>query len=86
MFSKSKINEPSAKPDNKSVETASPINKPAAEFKPAAPKAKPPASILSADLQVTGNMKTTGDIQVEGRVEGGIGVRLSTIGEVTMDA
>ena len=38
----------------------------------AAPKAKPPASVLSSDLTVTGNLKTTGDIQVEGTVEGDI--------------
>ena len=51
------------------------------EFKASAPKAKPPASLLSADLHVTGNMKTTGDIQVEGTVEGDIRAHLLTIGE-----
>ena len=39
-----------------------------ADPKPAAPKAKPPASVLSSDLVVVGNLKTTGDIQVEGTV------------------
>ena len=82
MFSKSKINDPSAKPDAAAAEKpAAPINKPAAEFKPAAPKAKPPASVLSSDLHVTGNLKTTGDIQVEGRVDGDIRAHLLTIGE-----
>jgi len=82
MFSKSKINNPSeAKTDNKEVAPAAPIGKPAAEFKPAAPKAKPPASILSSDLLITGNLKTTGDIQVEGRVDGDIRAHLLTIGE-----
>ena len=66
MFSKSKINNPITKPDTAAAASAAPINKPAAEFKPAAPKAKPPASILSSDLQIMGNLKTTGDIQVEG--------------------
>lgn len=77
MFSKSKINEPAEKP----VPAAAPISKPASEFKPTPPKAKPPASILSTDLQVTGNMRTTGDIQVEGRVDGDIRAHLLTIGE-----
>ncbi|MFV0333796.1 MAG: polymer-forming cytoskeletal protein, partial [Tropicimonas sp.] len=45
------------------------------------PKAKPPASILSSDLTVTGNLKTTGDIQVEGTVEGDSRAHLLTIGE-----
>jgi len=48
---------------------------------PSAPKAKPPASVLSPDLHVTGNIKTTGDIQVEGTVEGDIRAHLLTIGE-----
>ena len=81
MFSKSKINNPITKPDTAAAASAAPINKPAAEFKPAAPKAKPPASILSSDLQITGNLKTTGDIQVEGRVDGDIRAHLLTIGE-----
>ena len=81
MFSKSKINDPITKPDTAADASAAPINKPAAEFKPAAPKAKPPASILSSDLQITGNLKTLGDIQVEGRVDGNISAHLLTIGE-----
>jgi cytoskeletal protein CcmA (bactofilin family) len=81
MFSKSKINNPITKPDTAADASAAPINKPAAEFKPAAPKAKPPASILSSDLQITGNLKTLGDIQVEGRVDGNISAHLLTIGE-----
>ena len=81
MFSKTKINDPSAKPDTAAAASAAPINKPAAEFKPAAPKAKPPASILSSDLHITGNLKTTGDIQVEGCVDGDIRAHLLTVGE-----
>lgn len=74
MFSKCKMNNPTPKPGNKEVAPEAPISKPAAEFKPAAPKAKPPASILSSDLLITGNLKTTGDIQVEGRIDGDIRV------------
>jgi cytoskeletal protein CcmA (bactofilin family) len=88
MFSKSKINDPApsadaqkpALPSSSSATGQPPAAKPN-EFKASAPKAKPPASVLSADLHVTGNMKTTGDIQVEGTVEGDIRAHLLTIGE-----
>ena len=46
-----------------------------------APKAKPPASVLSADLTIVGNIKTTGDINIEGTVEGDIRAHLLTVGE-----
>jgi cytoskeletal protein CcmA (bactofilin family) len=86
MFSKSKINEPGPKaPDAPKTDAAdkAPAT-PAAprdEFKASAPKAKPPASTLSPDLHITGNVKTTGDINVEGTVEGDIRAHLLTIGE-----
>ena len=87
MFSKSKINEPAQKsaetkpaaPDTRQSQ-AQPDSG-AGEFKTQAPKAKPPASVLSSDLVVTGNLKTTGDIQVEGTIEGDIRAHLLTIGE-----
>ncbi len=84
MFSKSKTNEPAPK----ATEAAKPAA-PTAQATPApteqktntTPKPKPPASVLSSDLHITGNLKTTGDIQVEGTVEGDIRAHLLTIGE-----
>jgi len=88
MFSKSKINEPAPKADD-AAKTPAPASKPdtprgessGTEFKATSPKAQPPASVLSSDLHVSGNLKTTSDIQVEGTVEGDIRAHLLTIGE-----
>jgi cytoskeletal protein CcmA (bactofilin family) len=84
MFSKSRINEPAAKPaeteKSKAAETPA-VTKPSMEFTPSAPKGKVSASVLSADLTVVGNLRTTGDIQVEGTVEGDIRAHLLTVGE-----
>jgi cytoskeletal protein CcmA (bactofilin family) len=83
MFSKSKINEPAPKP----AETPAPVTGTgvavgtAPDYRAAPPKAKPPASVLSADLHIKGNLKTTGDIQIEGQVDGDIRAHLLTIGE-----
>lgn len=87
MFSKSKINEPGPKAPEAPVSTAMPAAAPAApapaaaDYRPAAPKAKPPASILSSDLQIQGNVRTTGDIQIEGQIEGDIRAHMLTVGE-----
>lgn len=87
MFSKSRINEPGPKNEDaaeKSAaggDTAETPSKSAPEFKPSSPKAKPPASTLSSDLLITGNVKTTGDINIEGQIEGDIRAHLLTIGE-----
>lgn len=89
MFSKSKINEPgpkAAEPTPSSA-TASSMPSPSsssslgADFKSSALKPKPAPSVLSSDLLVKGNLKTTGDIQIEGTVEGDIRAHLLTIGE-----
>jgi len=82
MFSKSKINEPTAAGDAAPKPEAKQDPKP--EFKSsvsATPKAKPPASTLSADLKISGNIRTSGDINIEGEVEGDIRAHLLTVGE-----
>lgn len=85
MFSKSKTNEPGPKPADtaKPAVPAPPGGTPApsGDFKASTPKPKPPASLLSTDMHITGNLKTSGDIQVEGTVEGDIRAHLLTIGE-----
>ncbi|MDP2084598.1 MAG: polymer-forming cytoskeletal protein [Gemmobacter sp.] len=85
MFSKSRINEPGPKanePEKKTAEASAPVaGKPASDFSPPVPRGKPAASVLSSDLTVVGNLKTTGDIQVEGVVEGDIRAHLLTVGE-----
>lgn len=85
MFSKSRINEPGAKPtdDHAARTTPEPATPPRAssDFSASAPKAKPPASTLSADLTIVGNIKTTGDVQIEGNIEGDIRAHLLTVGE-----
>ncbi len=80
MFSKSKINEPGSKPtdDAQAAPKPAPVTP---DAKPGMSKPKPPASVLSSDLHITGNIKTTGDIQVEGTVDGDIRAHLLTVGE-----
>lgn len=84
MFSKSRINEPGPAKQPEGEKTKAPetaVSKPAMDFTPSAPKGKAAVSILSADLTVVGNLRTTGDIQVEGTVEGDIRAHLLTVGE-----
>ncbi|TCO69791.1 bactofilin family protein [Rhodovulum euryhalinum] len=84
MFSKSRINEPGPKagePEKGKTAEAG-IPRPGGDSPiPGAPRPKPPASMLSSDLVVTGNLKTTGDIQVEGTIDGDIQAHLLTVGE-----
>ena len=81
MFSKSRINEPGPKAEADKAKPEAPVSKPSMEFTPSAPKGKAVASVLSSDLTVVGNLRTTGDIQVEGTVEGDIRAHLLTVGE-----
>lgn len=86
MFSKSRINEPGPKQAGeaekpKMPEAAAKAPLPSSDKPAASAKPKPPASVLSSDLTVTGNLRTTGDIQVEGTVEGDIRAHLLTVGE-----
>ncbi len=81
MFSKSKINEPGPKTGAEAEKAEKKDEEAPTMSEPSTPKAKPPASVLSADLQITGNIKTTGDVNIEGNVEGDIRAHLLTVGE-----
>lgn len=83
MFSKSKINEPGPKADTAASSSAAPTPPKPAEMGAGAAAMKPKAapSILSSDLLVKGNLKSTGDIQIEGQVEGDVHAHLLTVGE-----
>ncbi|MGR3248111.1 MAG: bactofilin family protein [Paracoccus sp. (in: a-proteobacteria)] len=48
---------------------------------PSTPRQRTAPSVMSPDLTVVGNIKTQGDIQVEGTVEGDIRAHQLTIGE-----
>jgi len=87
MFSKSKINDPAPKPTMgddkpKPAAPAAPMSRaPGSDVPSAAPKPKPAPSTLSSDLMIKGNLKTTGDLQIEGMVDGDIRAHLLTVGE-----
>ena len=84
MFSKSKINDPTSSSD-----ASKGVSKPSAPAKSgtgtdspsfqAKPKASP--SLLSSDLTIKGNVLTSGDIQIEGTIEGDVRAHLLTVGE-----
>jgi cytoskeletal protein CcmA (bactofilin family) len=85
MFSKSKINEPAKKPvaPKPTMDRTASAGKPnvSGSPSPVTPKAKPPASLLSTDLHIKGNIKTSGDIQIEGEIVGDVRAHLLTVGE-----
>ncbi len=47
-------------------------------------KPKPSPSLLSSDLTIKGNVTTSGDIQIEGTIEGDVRATLLTVGETAM--
>ncbi|OSP56235.1 polymer-forming cytoskeletal protein [Pseudoruegeria sp. SK021] len=82
MFSKNRVNETPPKTvetDPQPAQVAASAGQSSAT-KPAM-KPKPAASVLSSDLTITGNIRTSGDIQVEGQIEGDIYAHLLTVGE-----
>ena len=84
MFSKSRPSEaPSETLPNPTSGSASP-----APFEPrpspapmTSPSPKPAPSVLASDLTILGNVRSSGDIQVEGVVEGDIRAQVLIVGE-----
>lgn len=85
MFSKSRINEPGPKQagegDAKATGSKPGANPPPPAQGATSGKPKPPTSSLSSDLVIKGNLKSTGDIMVEGTVEGDIRAHTLTVGQ-----
>ena len=94
MFSKSKINDPidHAKQDEmappSSMASQAPQSGPAIRSSSpgvgATRQPKPAPSIISSDLTITGNLETTGDMQIEGTIDGDIRSHLLTIGQTAL--
>ncbi len=57
-------------------EADAPAGGPAFQSKP-----KPSPSLLSSDLTIKGNVSSSGDIQIEGTIEGDVRAHLLTVGE-----
>jgi cytoskeletal protein CcmA (bactofilin family) len=89
MFSKTRVTENTRPQQSSGPQTppevdAAPTTTPERMFDAApaaAPRARTTPSVLSSDLTVVGNIKTQGDIQVEGTVEGDIRAHQLTVGE-----
>lgn len=84
MFSRSKINEPGPKapePEMPVMSDTAPAPRPLGDYAVSTPKPKPSPSVLSSDLTITGNVRTTGDVQIEGSVEGDIRAHMLIVGE-----
>ena len=81
MFSKSRINENGQKQGESEASRVSEPPKAGADHAAGASKPKPAPSTLSSDLTIKGNVRTTGDVQIEGTVEGDIRAHLLTVGE-----
>ena len=84
MFSKPKITDTAsgsdatkgATPPAKSATSGAGSDQPGFQTKP-----KPSPSLLSNDLTIKGNVITSGDIQIEGTIEGDVRAHLLTVGE-----
>ena len=94
MFSKSKVDstpQPGGREEATTVApqpaAARPDAGPVASQATAAPKQgfqskpKPSPSLLSSDLTIKGNIASSGDIQIEGTIEGDVRAHLLTVGE-----
>lgn len=83
MFSKTRVTEPGPR-NHPAPEPEAPRGHDTGHELPGtplAPRARTAPSVLAADLTVTGNIRTEGDVQIEGTIEGDIRAHLLTVGE-----
>jgi cytoskeletal protein CcmA (bactofilin family) len=66
---------------SKTPDVPTPSAAPVEPIRSSMPKGIAVPSIISADLKIVGNMTSSGDIQVDGTVEGDISSRTLTVGE-----
>lgn len=71
------IEEKPAPPKPSEAANTAPPSMPA----PAPKKAKPAASVLSSDITIKGNVLSSGDIQIEGNIEGDVRAQTLIVGE-----
>ena len=85
MFSKTRVTEPGPRnPSTPEIEAPRSSFEPSYDVPPTsagAGRTRSAPSVLSADLTVAGNIKTQGDVQIEGTVEGDIRAHQLTVGE-----
>src|SRR5690625_795540 len=86
MFSKSKADRSAPSATEHTQKTTPPASPPKSDDTGAMPagfqsKPKPSPSLLSSDLTIKGNVSTSGDIQIEGTIEGDVRAHLLTVGE-----
>lgn len=89
MFSKTRVtenrpNQPASAtsgPEAEHVTATTPPERKAEATQAAPLRSRTTPSVLSSDLTVTGNIRTDGDIQIEGNVEGDIRAHQLVIGE-----
>jgi cytoskeletal protein CcmA (bactofilin family) len=84
MFSKPKISDaPSSSDSDNAAPTPvkTSTSAPTGDAPSFQAKPKPSPSLLSSDLTIKGNVITSGDIQIEGTIEGDVRAHLLTVGE-----
>lgn len=86
MFSKSKANRSAPSAAEHTQTSPPPASPPKSEDMGALAtgfqsKPKPSPSLLSSDLTIKGNVSSSGDLQIEGTIEGDVRAHLLTVGE-----
>ena len=85
MFSKPKISDTAPSTESSRTAPSAPQSSPSPSAGEGSmgfqAKPKPAPSLLSSDLTIKGNVLTSGDIQIEGTIEGDVRAHLLTVGE-----